>query len=48
MTKLGDGYALGGTVKSATDLATRESYDNDWYLAFSITLDNLPIFKQPQ
>lgn len=48
VTKLGEGYALGGTVNSATDLATREGYDNDWYLALSVTLDNLPFFKQPE
>lgn len=45
VTRLAPGITLDTQLASADELETVKGYDNDWYAALSIVLDELPIFN---
>jgi hypothetical protein len=47
VTGLAKGLHEGQPITDASELQTRDIFDNDWYVAVSITIDNLPLFRKP-
>jgi len=41
---LARGFEIGDTVPDADSIRTHDEFDEDWYVALSVTLDNLPFF----